>query len=86
MDKNEGKPDMLEQAGELIRRFSKVEAIGSTLYTDRNAAIVIASAVLAVAGELRDIHNVLDEINGRMAADGERADLYASAAVWGTGS
>lgn len=62
------KPDMIEQAGELIRRFGKGEAISGTLYHDRNAAIVLVSSILAVAGELRDIHNVLHEINQHASA------------------
>jgi len=53
------KPDLIAQTGELLARFAKGEAIAGTLYRDRQSTIVIASAVLAVAGELRDIHNVL---------------------------
>lgn len=61
------KPDMIEQTGDLIARFVRGEAIAGTLYRDRQSTVVIASAVLAVAGELRDIHNVLHEINGKLA-------------------
>jgi hypothetical protein len=56
------KPDMMEQAGDLMKRFAKGEAISGTLYSDRNAAIVLASAILAVAGELRGIHNMLADV------------------------
>ena len=56
------KPDMIEQAGELIARFAKGEAIAGTVYRDRQSTIVLASAVLAVAAELRDIHNVLADL------------------------
>lgn len=68
-DTNERKVDLLAEAGELMRRFAKGEAISGTLYHDRNAAIVLASAILAVAGELRDIHNMLlHEINQHAGA------------------
>jgi hypothetical protein len=58
------KPDFIEQAGELIARFAKGEAIAGTIYRDRQSTIVLASAVLAVASELRDIHNVLADLGG----------------------
>ena len=58
------KPDMIEQAGELIARFAKGEAIAGTIYRDRQSTIVVASAVLAVAAELRDIYNLLADLDG----------------------
>lgn len=63
------KPDLLAEAGELMRRFAKGEAISGTLYSDRNAAIVLASSILAVAGELRDIHNVLVDVRDLLRGD-----------------
>ena len=47
---------------------------------------MLASAVVAVVAELRDIHNVLHEINQLMAAAADRGALAESAAIWGTGS
>ena len=92
-DTNERKPDLLAEAGELLRRFAKGEAISGTLYHDRNAAIVLASAILAVAGELRDIHNMLADVRDSNRAIGgslaalvqslEPDALYESAKTWG---
>ncbi len=88
MDTNTQAPpvDMIEQAGDLLRRFAKGEAISGTLYHDRNAALVLVSAVLAVAAELRDIHNVLHEINQRMESVDSLASMAENVAIWGTGS
>lgn len=58
------KPDMIEQAGELIARFAKGEAIAGTVYRDRQSTIVVASGVLAVAAELRDIYNLPADLDG----------------------
>ena len=56
-------PDMIAQAGELLRRYTDCTAICTGAAPDDAAtvdgAIVIASAVLAVAGELRELRNVL---------------------------
>ena len=84
------KPDMMEQAGNLMKRFAKGEAISGTLYSDRHAAIVLASAILAVAGELRDIHNMLADvrdsnraIGGSLAAlVGELKTEYETGVSW----
>ncbi len=55
------KPDMLEQAAGFLRDFIDAGA------AKREPGIVpITATVLAVAAELRDIHNVLHEINGHM--------------------
>ncbi len=73
------KPDMLEQAGQLLKAFVKGgDPMQISPPFDNNdyppaeqfadsRAVIIASAVLAVAAELRDIHNVLHEINMKMA-------------------
>ena len=54
---------MIAQAGELLRRYTDCTAICTGAAPDDAAtvdgAIVIASAVLAVAGELRELRNVL---------------------------
>jgi len=88
MDTNTQAPpvDMLEQAGDLLRRFAKGEAISGTLYHERNAEIVQASAMLAIAAELRSIHNVLHEINQRMESVDSLASMAENVAIWGTGS
>ena len=51
-------PDMIQQAGQLLRKAQSGEPIATFPETDAlqatvDTAIVIASAVLAVAGELR---------------------------------
>lgn len=54
------RPDMMEQAAGFLRDFIDAGA------AKREPGIVpIAGALLAIAGELRDIHNVLHEINER---------------------
>jgi hypothetical protein len=50
-------PDLLAQAGELLQRYQ------AGLYEPtRDTTIVLASAVLAVAAGLRDIHNVMVDL------------------------
>lgn len=75
MNEQPNTPDMIAQAGELLRRFQ----FGADLtnwtepHVDRHdivtgeSAIVVASAILAVAGEIRELRNVL--------ADGLLAEL-----------
>ena len=53
-------PDMIAQAGQLLKMFQEGHSISPGAITDGNdRAIVIASTVLAVAGELRELRNVL---------------------------
>lgn len=54
------KPDMMEQMKVLLNRYGDNEDLvrKDATYT-RDATMLLASAILAVAGELRDIHNVL---------------------------
>jgi hypothetical protein len=65
MDKqNTTPPDMIAQAGALLKMLQDGDPIGNVgcLGDDPDSddrAIVIASAVLAVAGELRELRNVL---------------------------
>ena len=63
MDNQPNSPDMIAQAGELLRRYQTGDPISTAeIEEDRYYAdgqIVIASAVLAVAGELRELRNVL---------------------------
>ena len=67
MNEQPNSPDMIAQAGELLRRFQYGADLTNWTepHVDRHdivtgeSAIVIASAVLAVAGELRELRNVL---------------------------
>ena len=57
-------PDMIQQAGQLLRKAQSGEPIATFPETDAlqatvDTAIVIASAVLAVAGELRELRTLL---------------------------
>lgn len=76
------KPDMIEHAGKLLKRLNGMSYVSDNLVADNENTVALASAVLAVAAELRDIHNVLHEINQRMEANGSLADLAASVATW----
>jgi len=68
MNEQPNSPDMIQQAGELLRRLQHGGVIATTDYADSDdRAIVIASAILAVAGEIRELRNVL--------ADGLLAEL-----------
>lgn len=61
------KPDMMEQMKKLLERYSMADPLAKRFAdSERDSTLVIASAVLAVCDELRDIHNVLHEINGHM--------------------
>lgn len=59
------KQDTFSSAAELLRRFARGVNIGSAAQLEQQATIVMASAVLAVAAELRDLHNLLrDAVEG----------------------
>lgn len=61
MDKqNTTPPDMIAQAGALLKLLQQGHRIGASMavYED-DRTIVLASAVLAVAGEIRELRNVL---------------------------
>ena len=60
MNEQPNTPDMIAQAGELLRMLQHGDAIASTPFAEEDdRAIVIASAILAVAGEIRELRNVL---------------------------
>ncbi len=61
MDKqNTTPPDMIAQAGALLKLLQQGHRIGAGMAEDEDdRTIVIASAVLAVAGEIRELRNVL---------------------------
>ena len=61
MNDQPNSPDMIAQAGELLKMLFDGEQISREDWAagNDNRAIVIASAVLAVAGELRELRNVL---------------------------
>ncbi len=78
MNDQPNSPDMIAQAGELLRRLTHGGVIATTDYADNDdRAIVIASAVLAVAGELRELHNVLADglLSQLVMADADNAAL-----------
>ena len=83
MDKqNTTPPDMIAQAGALLKMLQDGDPIGNVgcLGDDPDSddrAIVIASAVLAVAGELRELRNVLADglLSQLVQADADNAAL-----------
>jgi len=67
-DQNTTPPDMIQQAGELLAMLQQSAGWISVDHDyDDDRAIVIASAILAVAAEIRELRNVL--------ADGLLAEL-----------
>jgi len=91
------KPDMMEQAGKLIRGLADGTWASSDGDAEDDRIIVLASAILAVAGELRDIHNMLADVRDSNRAIGDslaalnelmlnvesRGQLDMSAEIWG---
>ena len=81
MNDQPNSPDMIAQAGELLRRYQTGDPISTAeIEEDRYYAdgqIVIASAVLAVAGELRELRNVLADglLSQLVQADADNAAL-----------
>ena len=71
MNEQPNSPDMIQQAGELLAMLQQRKPIAYGTDSDDldadDRAIVIASAILAVAGEIRELRNVL--------ADGLLAEL-----------
>lgn len=71
------KPDMMEQAGQLLKGFIAgaeimqlpIDALDPVEESADSRTVVLAYAVLAVAAELQDIHNVLHEMNQRLQPD-----------------
>lgn len=85
------KPDMMEQMKKLLERYSMGDALARRFASaDRDNALLLASALLAVAGELRDIHNMLADvrdsnraIGGSLAAlVGELKAEYETGVSW----
>ena len=71
-------PDMIAQAGELLKLLQQGQRIAVAAADDGDdRAIVIASAVLAVAGELRELRNVLADglLSQLVQADADNAAL-----------
>jgi hypothetical protein len=56
-DTKERKVDLLAEAGELLKRYSSHFVV-----PPKEPNVILASAILAVAGELRDIHNMLADV------------------------
>ena len=84
-DTKERKVDLLAEAGELLKRYSSHFAV-----PPKEPNVILASAILAVAGELRDIHNMLADvrdsnraIGGSLAAlVGELKAEYETGVSW----
>lgn len=65
------KTDSIAQMIALLERYSKADDGGLAMRhpnDQRDSTIVVASAVLCLASELRDVHNVLHEINQHIGA------------------
>ena len=63
--------DMIEQVGRLLELFSDGQDLARRNSTyDTDATILLASVGLAVAGEIRDLRNVVHEMNMRQAGGG----------------
>lgn len=60
-------PDVLADAGTLLTRFTRGEILGQ-YDNGEDHIIVSASAILAVAAELRNIHNALADLTAILAA------------------
>lgn len=58
-EQNTTPPDMIAQAGELLRLFQLGMPLSDGTHGQDDGTIVVASAVLAVAGEIRELRNVL---------------------------
>ena len=58
-EQNTTPPDMIAQAGELLRLFQLGMPLSAIAHGQDDGTIVVASAVLAVAGEIRELRNVL---------------------------
>ena len=60
MNEQPNTPDMIAQAGELLRIMQQSTGwISEDHDAGDDRAIVVASAILAVAGEIRELRNVL---------------------------
>ena len=85
MNEQPNTPDMIAQAGELLSMLQHGRMIADwgiedlAIINQADSAIVIASAVLAVAGELRELRNVLaDGLLSQLAElDADNANLIA---------
>lgn len=72
MPKKTTEQDTFTQAAELLRRYARGVNVGSAAQLEQQAAIVTASASLAIAAELRDLQALLwDVIHGEQ---GDRGD------------
>ena len=76
MNDQPNSPDMIAQAGALLKMLQSGEMISGLRHAD-DQTIVIASAVLAVAGELRELRNVLADglLSQLVQADADNAAL-----------
>lgn len=71
MDTTTNDADALRDAGKILSDYCEGKAIAGTIYRDRQSTIVVASALLAIAVEVRRLTNLLGDLtDGQEAADG----------------
>lgn len=76
------KPDMIAQAGDLLTAYSKREQIAARFPSDeRDANLLLASVLLTVAGELRDVRNIILE-SATAIAESLGARLAERVCLW----
>lgn len=69
-DDTKPKIDLMARVGELISRYAQGESIAGTSNKERHSTIIIASALLAIADELRSIYNVALDVRDANRAIG----------------
>lgn len=72
-------PDMIAQVGQMLDRIQHGQRLGNgySVTTSDDHTIVLASAVLAVAAEIRDLRNVLADL-----LDATRQPPAAASSIW----
>lgn len=83
MPDNPQPPDMIAQAGELVKMLQQGQkiAVASSPFDTADRAIVLASAILAVAAELRAIDNHLADLVDAAKPTDKLADILAAFAT-----
>lgn len=70
MDTTNAGVDVLDSARTLLNDYCAGKAIAGTIYRDRQSTIVITSALLAIAVEIRRLTNMLGDLtDGQQLAD-----------------
>jgi len=76
MDTRANDADALDSAGKILTNYRNGEIIGSSTIDTRQSTIVIASALLAIAVEVRRLTNTIGGLT-----DGQ--ELAESVRIWG---